>query len=212
MNRISFNNIFDVSQTRKVSIMSNIADSFKQFYAKDRQTWRKWLAKNHNSSPGIWLVYYKKDSGKTRVAYADAVEEALCFGWIDATVRPGDNDHYIQLFTPRKPKSGWSQINKGRIERLINEGLMTDAGQVKIDEAKKNGTWAKLDAVESMTIPPELEKEFKKSKKVKSFFDSLSKTGKKMVLYRLNAAKRPETKAKRMAEFIEAAKQQKNAR
>lgn len=186
--------------------MPNIIDSFEKYYAKDRKAWRKWLEKNHKACPGIWLIYYKKDSGKTRVPYADAVEEALCFGWIDTTSRPGDEHHYMQLFMPRKPKSGWSKLNKERVEKLIAEGQMTPAGMEKIEMAKENGTWSKLDHVEAFVVPPDLEKALKANKKAKKFFDGLnSPSPKKYVLYWLNTAKLEATRAKRIAEFIEAA-------
>ena len=132
----------------------------KSFYAKDRKTWRKWLEKNHAKSPGIWLIYYKKNSGKTRVAYDDAVEEALCFGWIDSTMRPLDEHSFIQRFSPRKPKSNWSALNKKRIEKLIKEGLMSTAGLEKINLAKNNGSWVSIDHVENLEIPPDLQKHF----------------------------------------------------
>lgn len=188
--------------------MASLIDSFEKYYPEDRKAWRKWLEKNHKKSPGIWVVYYKKGSGKPRVAYADAVEEALCFGWIDTTSRPGDEHHYIQLFMPRKPKSGWSKLNKERVEKLIKEGLMTEAGMEKIELAKKNGTWNKLDAIESFTVPAELEKalSLKKNQKARKFFDGLNMPSpKKYVIYWISSAKQTETRAKRVAEFIESA-------
>jgi len=129
------------------------------YYAKDRKAWRKWLEKNHLVSDGVWLIYFKKDSGKTRVDYADAVEEALCFGWIDSTLNAIDEHSYMQLFTPRKPRSGWSKLNKERVEALIAQGLMMPAGYEKIELGKKHGTWHKLDHIESFTLPAELEKQ-----------------------------------------------------
>src|SRR5580700_8767619 len=98
-------------------------DKTNTFYAKDRATWRKWLQKNHLASNGVWLVYYKKESGKSRVDYPHAVEEALCFGWIDSTLNPIDEEKYMQLFTPRKHKSGWSKLNKDRVGKMIALGL-----------------------------------------------------------------------------------------
>lgn len=184
--------------------MPTIADSFKQYYAKDRKTWRKWLEKNHAKSPGIWLIYYKKDSGKTRVSWADAVEEALCFGWIDTTSRPGDETYYTQLFVPRKPKSGWSKINKEKVEKLIKEGLMSEAGLQAIETAKKNGTWTKLDDIESDTPVPELQKALNKNKIAKKHFESLSTWNRKYILYWTSGAKKPETRAARIAEVMEA--------
>jgi uncharacterized protein YdeI (YjbR/CyaY-like superfamily) len=180
-------------------------DKSNTFYAKDRAAWRKWLDKNHLTAPGVWLIYYKKGSGKTRVEYADAVEEALCFGWIDSTLNPIDEHSYMQLFTPRKPKSGWSKINKDRVEKLIAAGLMTPAGLEKIEVAKHHGTWHKLDGIESFALPPELEKAFTANKKAKKFFDTLSNTNKKYILYHVNGAKKAETKAQRIANIIAAA-------
>lgn len=185
-----------------------ITDSYDQYYAKDRKAWRKWLEKNHSKAPGVWLIYYKKDSGKTRVPYADAVEEALCFGWIDSTSRPGDDEYYMQLFTPHKPKSGWSQLNKTRVKRLIEEGLMTPAGMEKIDIAKANGTWEKLDNVESLTLPEEFKKQLAASKTAKKYFEGLAPSNKKLLLYWLNSAKLAETRAKRLNEIMEALKEE----
>jgi uncharacterized protein YdeI (YjbR/CyaY-like superfamily) len=185
--------------------MATGIDKSNRYYAKDRAAWRKWLKQHHKTSPGVWLVYYKKDSGKTRVPYADAVEEALCFGWIDSTLNPIDEDSYMQLFTPRKPKSGWSKLNKDRVEKLIQEGLMTPAGMEKVDAAKQHGTWAKLDDIESFTLPPELKKAFAANKKAKKYFDTLGKTNKKYILYYVSNVKDPEKKAKRVADIVAAA-------
>lgn len=187
-----------------------IIDGFGRYYAKDRKTWRKWLEKNHAKTQGIWLIYHKKDSGKPRVPYADAVEEALCYGWIDSTQRPIDEESYMQLFMPRKSKSGWSKLNKERIERLITEGLMTPAGMEKIEQAKKNGSWNKLDGIESLETPPELKKALANpvNKTARKFFDSLNiPSPKKYVIYWISSAKLPVTKEKRIAEFIESAKE-----
>lgn len=184
--------------------MTKFMDSISQYYAKDRKAWRKWLEKNHKTSPGIWLIYYKKESGKTRVPYADAVEEALCFGWIDSTQRPGDADYYMQMFTPRKPKSGWSKLNKERIENLVANGLMTAAGIEKIELAKQNGHWEKLDNIEALVMPPEMEKAFAKNKAAKKFFDAQSKSNRKAMIHRVTHAKLPETRAKRIALIVEA--------
>src|ERR1700757_636733 len=121
------------------------SSELKSFYARDRKAWRKWLEKNHSKSQGVWLIYYKKSSGKERLEYSDAVEESLCFGWIDSTIRPIDHERYMQRFTPRKAKSGWSALNKRRIEKMIKQNLMTKAGFEKIEEAKKSGAWERLD-------------------------------------------------------------------
>lgn len=189
--------------------MANGIPKTNTYYAKDRKAWRKWLEKNHTSSTGVWLIYYKKGSGKTRVDYSDAVEEALCFGWIDSTLNPIDEDSYMQLFTPRKPKSGWSKLNKERVEKLVEQGLMTTAGLEKVDMAKENGTWNKIDHIESFAVPALLEKAFAKNKKAKSYFETLSNTNKKYILYYINNVKNEEAKQKRVTEIIAAANENK---
>ncbi len=174
----------------------------KTFYARNRKAWRTWLQKNHASSNGVNLVYYKKGSGKTRVEYADAVEEALCFGWIDSTVRPMDEFRYMQWFCPRKPKSVWSVLNKSRVQKMIEQRLMTPAGMEKIEIAKKNGQWTSLDQVTNLEIPPDLDKAFKKNKAALKHFTEASRSYRWQVLYRINSAKLPATRAKRIAEMV----------
>lgn len=185
----------------------SVINQYEQYYAKDRKAWRAWLKKHHNKAPGVWLVYYKKESGKSRVPYADAVEEALCFGWIDSTSRPLDEERYMQLFTPRKPKSVWSGLNKQRVEKLIAGGQMTEAGLEKIAVAKKNGQWEKTDQVEAFVVPDDLAKELKKNKAAQAYYDTLGKTNKKYILYWLNSAKREETRARRVEEIMASLKQ-----
>ncbi|HYE54443.1 MAG TPA: YdeI/OmpD-associated family protein [Chitinophagaceae bacterium] len=175
----------------------------KTYYARNRKAWRAWLQKHHDTSPGIWLIYYKKESGKPRVPYSDAVEEALCFGWIDSTMRPLDEERFMQRFTPRKPKSVWSALNKSRIKKMIKEGLMTPAGLEKIKLAKKNGSWASIDHVENLEIPPDLQKAFNKNKTAFQNFSNASRTYRKQILYRVNSAKLPETRARRIAQVVE---------
>src|SRR5215831_9984530 len=150
--------------------------NLKNYYAKDREAWRKWLEKNHAACQGIWLIYYKKTSGKRKLEYNDAVEEALCFGWIDSTTRPLDEKRYMQRFTPRKPKSGWSRSNKKRIEKMMSRGLMTRAGLDKVEAAKRDGTWQSLDeiytAIDQLQIPGDFDKALSKSKKAKTNFEN----------------------------------------
>lgn len=186
----------------------SVINSYEQFYAPDRKTWRKWLAKNHASTPGIWLIYYRKQSEKSGVSYNDAVEEALCFGWIDSTMRPLDESRYMQLFTPRKPRSVWSALNKSRVEKLIAAGLMTSAGLEKIDISKQNGSWEQLDHIEALIVPADLAQQLKRSKKATAYFESLRKTHKKSILYWLGNAKRAETRTKRIEEIYHALKQE----
>ena len=188
--------------------MANAIPKTETYYAPDRAAWRQWLAQNHASCPGIWLIYYKKNSGKTRVSYDHAVEEALCYGWIDSTLNPIDEDCYMQLFMPRKDKSGWSKLNKERVKRLTAEGLMTPAGLERVTVAQKLGTWNQLDHVEDFVIPAELEAVFRKYKACRTYFESLSTWNKKYMLYRLHNAKRPETRKQRIDEITEALREQ----
>jgi len=188
--------------------MAKVIDAFKEYYAKDRAAWRKWLEKNHAKEDGVWLQYYKKDSGKPRVAYIDAVKEALCFGWIDSTSRPIDEERYKQLFMPRKEKSGWSQLNKQYVAELTELGLMTEAGLEKIEQAKQHGTWSKLDHIESFTVPEDLEKSLKKHKIAQQYFEGLGKTNKKYLLHWLSTAKKEETRKVRIDTIMSALKEQ----
>lgn len=183
-----------------------MSSELKTFYPKDRKVWRRWLQKHHAKEPGVWLIYYKKSSGKSRVPYDDAVEEALCFGWIDSIMKPIDEDKYMQKFTPRKVKSVWSALNKKRVEQLIVQNLMAPAGMAIIGLGKQNGSWTKLDHVENYVIPPDLLKVFAQNKKVLKYFEGLAKFTRKQWLYRLGNAKLPETRAKRIKEIIDAAK------
>jgi uncharacterized protein YdeI (YjbR/CyaY-like superfamily) len=184
-----------------------LRDRYPRLNARTRQEWRRWLSRNHDQSNGVWLVIQKKGSGKPRVPYADAVEDALCFGWIDSLMNPVDDRCYLQLFTPRKPKSVWSKANKQRVARLIEQGLMTPAGLEKIEIAKASGSWTALDAVESLTVPPELAKALARSKTARASFEAFSPSRKKVLLYWVNQAKRPETRAARIAQVVEAAKE-----
>lgn len=139
----------------KITGVSKLNNEFTTFCATSREEWREWLEKNHRTSFGLWLIYYKVKSGKPSVRYSEAVKEALCFGWIDSKVKSLDEERYMQIFTPRKPKSVWSKLNKQYIEELIEQGLMTIAGLEKIAAAKQNGSWNSLDAIEALIIPLE---------------------------------------------------------
>jgi uncharacterized protein YdeI (YjbR/CyaY-like superfamily) len=176
-------------------------DAYKRFEPRDRAAWRRWLEKHHDSSPGILLVYVKKP--RRSIAYAEAVEEALCFGWIDTTLYPIDDTRYMQLFTPRKPKSTWSRLNKTRVAALVERGLMMAPGQAKIEAAKRDGSWTKIDHVEDMTIPPELQRALATNRKARDNFAALPPFARKTYLYWINNAKRAETRAKRIAQVID---------
>ena len=179
----------------------------KQVHPKTRTAWRQWLAKNHATSEGVWFVYFKKTTGKPRVEYGEAVEEALCFGWIDSKSEQIDEERTKMMFTPRNPKSGWSKLNKQRVKRLIEEGRMTEAGRATIATAKRNGTWTALDAIEALEVPPDLAKALAADKRAASYFDAFSPSSKKIILLWIQSAKRQETRNKRVAETVRQAAQ-----
>lgn len=151
----------------------------------------------------MWLVYAKKHSGIPSLTYNDAVEEALCYGWIDSKVNPIDDAFYMQVFTPRKPKSAWSALNKARVERLQAAGLMTRAGRAMVTAAKDSGAWDAMNHVEEMVIPSDLAKAIKANPDASRHWPSYSASRRKGVLYRLAGAKRPETRARYLVSIIE---------
>jgi uncharacterized protein YdeI (YjbR/CyaY-like superfamily) len=171
---------------------------------RSRKAWRAWLQKHHATSSGVWLVIAKKHTGIPSLTYGEAVEEALCFGWIDSLMHPIDDKLYRQVFTPRKPKSAWSALNRARVEKMVAAGMMTAAGMAMITLAKKSGTWEALKHVEDLDAPPDLKKAMSASATAKKNWPDYSPGMKKMLLYRLNNAKRPETRAKRIAGIVEA--------
>jgi uncharacterized protein YdeI (YjbR/CyaY-like superfamily) len=173
-----------------------------RFQPRSRKAWRDWLAQHHGTSTGIWLVYAKKGSGLPSLRYADAVEEALCFGWIDSLVHPIDDRLYQQVFTPRKLTSGWSALNKSRVARLIAEGQMTPAGMALVRVAKKTGTWTALDHAESLTVPPELRRAIAGHPAARKHWPGVPPGARKQFLYWLGDAKRPETRARRIAKIV----------
>jgi uncharacterized protein YdeI (YjbR/CyaY-like superfamily) len=166
--------------------------------------WREWLAQNHDQSNGILLRIYKKNSGVASVSYAQALDQALCYGWIDGQKLPGDNQSWLQTFMPRRPKSGWSKKNTEHAERLIKSGDMTAAGLKEIGAAKADGRWhAAYDSFGSASIPDDFIKAVAANKKAKAFFETLNKTSLYSIAYRLQTAKKPETRQKRMRAIIE---------
>jgi uncharacterized protein YdeI (YjbR/CyaY-like superfamily) len=181
--------------------------SIETFYPKNLQAWRQWLKKNHKSKQSIWLICYKKESGIPTISWSEAVDEALCFGWIDSTRKSIDSEKFMQFFGKRKVSSTWSKINKEKITKLIAEGRMTKAGLESIEAAKQNGSWEILDSVEDLTIPKDLAKAFKTKACSKEFFMSLSKSVRKSMLQWIILAKRPETREKRINELAELASQ-----
>ncbi len=175
----------------------------EEFYPESKQHLRKWLQKNHLKKDAVWLIFYKKHTGKPSVAWTDAVDEALCFGWIDSKGETIDSDTFRQYFCKRKPTSTWSKINKQKIETLTAKGLMAEAGFKVIDIAKQNDSWSILDEAEELTVPSELEKAFEKFENSKDHFSSLSKSKKKVLLYWIALAKTERTKQNRIIEIAE---------
>lgn len=175
----------------------------EQLYIKDRKEWRNWLKKNHSKSNGIWLVFYKRHTGKTSLEYDEMVEEALCFGWIDSIIKKIDGEKYVRKLTPRKPDSNWSELNKKRVKKLEKRGLMTKAGAAMVIEARKSGLWDKSGGQEIwLKMPPELETALKKNKKARKYFEELAPSYKKQFIGWISAAKRPETRDRRVKEAI----------
>lgn len=170
---------------------------------KSPAEWEKWLNKNHAAAEGVWLRFFKKASGVKSVSYAEALDGALCYGWIDSQMKGYDENSYIQKFTPRRKKSVWSKVNREKVARLIKDKKMAPAGAAAIAEAKKDGRWdAAYDPPSAMTMPADLAKELRKDKKAEAFFKSLNKANVYVVLWRLQTAKKPETRARRMKAIL----------
>jgi uncharacterized protein YdeI (YjbR/CyaY-like superfamily) len=168
------------------------------------EAFETWLEKNHDNSNGFWLKIFKKNSGIKTISYAEALDVALCYGWIDGQKQSFDEQAWLQKFCPRTPKSIWSKINIGHVERLINEGRMKPAGLNAIEKAKTNGNWEKAyDSSSTMTIPDDFLKELSKNKAAEAFFMGLNKSNIFSIGFRLQTAKKQETRDKRMKEIIE---------
>jgi uncharacterized protein YdeI (YjbR/CyaY-like superfamily) len=169
--------------------------------------WRAWLVANHVHKEGVWLITYKKSSGKPRIDYEEAVEEALCFGWIDSKGNKLDEERTMLWFAPRRPNTGWSALNKRRVEKLITEGRMAAPGLAKIEAAKADGSWWALDAVEALEIPPDLAAALQANPDAERYFDAFPRSAKRAILVWITSAKRAETRAKRLAETVRLAAQ-----
>jgi uncharacterized protein YdeI (YjbR/CyaY-like superfamily) len=165
--------------------------------------WETWLEKQHEKSPGIWIEFAKKGSGVRSVTYAEALEAALCYGWIDGQTASVDATWYRQRFTPRRPRSKWSKINRGKVERLHAEGRLAPAGLREMESAMRDGRWAAAyPSPGAMTVPNDLAAELKTRPKACAFFDALDSRNRYAVLYRLHDAKKPETRQRRLEKFV----------
>ena len=172
---------------------------------KNQKNWREWLEKNHQSKQSIWLIYFKSSTKVASLSWSEAVDEALCFGWIDSTKKTIDKERYMQYFSRRKPNSTWSKINKDKVAELIQNNRMAKAGFDSIKTAKQNGTWSLMDDVEKLIIPEDLRIALNKNESSMEFFQNQSKSIKKGMLYWVVIAKRTETRKKRIAEIVQSA-------
>ncbi|NIJ44749.1 uncharacterized protein YdeI (YjbR/CyaY-like superfamily) [Wenyingzhuangia heitensis] len=180
--------------------MTNLTQA--EFCPANQQEWRQWLVENHLEKDSVWLIIYKKGSKTPNLTWSEAVDQALCFGWIDSVKKTIDSQKYKQYFGKRKPKSNWSKVNKTKIEVLSKKGLMVQAGLDSISVAKQNGSWTILDAVEALIIPSDLEIALGTYPNAKEIFLSLSKSVRKLMLYKIMSAKKPETRQKRIDEIV----------
>lgn len=185
--------------------MPTFKESIEKFQPNSIKEWREWLEKNYDRSVGVWLVKYKKEVGKNYIDYAQAVEEALCYGWIDSVANKVDDERNMLMFTPRKPKSPWSRLNKTRIEKLIKEGRMKPQGLKLIEEAKKDGSWFIYDEIEDLIEPKDLKKSLDENKIARENWNKFSPSFKKGILWKIKTSKTPETRSKRIKEVIEKA-------
>ncbi|MDP9640628.1 uncharacterized protein YdeI (YjbR/CyaY-like superfamily) [Actinopolyspora lacussalsi] len=167
------------------------------------EDWREWLANNHDDSSGVWLRIAKKNAATTSVSYAQALDEALCFGWIDAVKRSYDDSSWLQRFTPRKARSKWSRINRDNAERLIEAGRMREPGHREIEKAKQDGRWqTAYEPQRTATVPDDLRRELEANPAAKEFFDNLDSQNRYAILHRVADAKRAETRARRISRFV----------
>lgn len=173
------------------------------YHPTNKADWRNWLQENHLSKDYIWLIIHKKSSPTPNLSWSEAVDEALCFGWIDSTKKSIDLERYRQYFCKRKPKSNWSRVNKEKVKILTEQGLMQEAGHKSIAIAKENGSWTILDDVEALVVPEDLQVALANHKGAAEYFAGLSKSAKKILLYWVISAKRPATRQNRVLEIAE---------
>jgi uncharacterized protein YdeI (YjbR/CyaY-like superfamily) len=172
-----------------------------EFASKD--AFETWLEEHHATSDGVWIKIAKQGSGIPSVNRAGALDVALCFGWIDGQAKPIDETHYLQKFTPRRARSKWSKINVGKVAELIESGRMRPAGHAEIERAKADGRWdAAYEPPSTSTVPPDLQAELDADAEVKANFEALSSSNRFSILYRLQDAKKPETRARRLEKFV----------
>ena len=187
-----------------------VKKEYAQIHPLTRDEWRNWLDANHDSQSGVWLISYKAKTGKGRITWDEIVDEAICFGWIDSVQRTIDTERTMQLITPRKTGSPWSALNKRRIERLEMVGRMAPAGSAKIEAAKRDGSWTAADAVEALTVPPDLAVALAQNPEAEANFAKFSPSVRKQLLWWIHSAKRPETRGKRIETVVTSAAEKVN--
>jgi len=179
-------------------------DGLPQIAFASDDEWERWLEENHASSPGVWIKMAKKGTGIDSVRYPEVLETALCFGWIDGRREALDESWFLQRFTPRRARSKWSRINREKAEQLISSGRIRPAGLAEVEAARADGRWeVAYEGQRSAAVPEDLERELAIRPKAKAFFEGLSSQNRYSILYRLQDAKRPETRARRLAKFVE---------
>ncbi len=188
-------------------LMIETYKGIKTFHAKSRHDWRDWLEKHHAKESAVWLIFYKKNSGVPSVYYDEAVDEALCFGWIDSKPNKRDDSSYYQFFAKRNPKSNWSRVNKEKVEKLLLEGHMHASGLEMVEIAKLNGTWNALDDVENLQMPVDLQRAFELNPVALGYWEAFPRSAKRGILEWILNAKRDETRLKRITETVELASQ-----
>ena len=179
--------------------------------APDQPAWRQWLADNHNTAKSVWLVIFRKNGPIPSITYDEAVDEALCFGWIDSSVAKRDSDSYYQFFARRNPKSNWSRVNKLKVETLTAQSRMAPAGIALVELAMKTGTWDALNDVENLTAPPDLQAAFTENPVAETNFNQFPRSAKRGILEWLLTTKQPATRQKRIAEIVSKAGQNERA-
>jgi uncharacterized protein YdeI (YjbR/CyaY-like superfamily)/molybdopterin converting factor small subunit len=180
-------------------------DGRPRVHPESRAAWRDWLEANHARPQGVWLVAWKKRTGRPRLSYEDVIEEALCFGWVDSKAGRLDDDREMIWMSPRRKGGTWARTNKERVERLEREGLMTDAGRRVIETAKADGSWTLLDSVDAMLVPDDLTAALAERPGAREHWDGFPPSARRMLLWWVVSAKRPETRARRVKEIAERA-------
>lgn len=182
-------------------------DDRPRFHPETREEWRSWLAEHHATAPGVWLVSWKRSTGRASLPYEDVIEEALCFGWVDSTARTLDGERSMLLMAPRRPTSTWARTNKERVERLLASGLMRPAGIAAVETAKANGSWTVLDSVEALEVPDDLAAALDAEPGARAAYEGFSPSNRKAILWWVKSAKRPETRQRRIGETARLAAQ-----